>query len=159
MEKAKLGSKDKIETIVSQLVLPIASDLDLEFVDVEFVKEGAHWYLRVFLDKPGGLDVDDCQAVSQKLSDLLDEQDPITQAYFLEVSSPGLERPLKQERDFEKYKGQLVTVTTYVPFEGQKSFTGNLAGLIENNIVIAVKGEMVYIPKEKVASTKLTVEF
>ena len=159
MEKGKLGSKDKIETIVSHMVLPIASSLDLEFVDVEFVKEGAHWYLRVFLDKPGGLDVEDCQAVSQKLSDLLDEKDPITQAYFLEISSPGLERPLKNQQDFEKYKGQLVTVTTYVPFDGQKSFTGNLDGLIENNIVITVKGEKITIPKEKVASTKLTVEF
>lgn len=159
MEKAKLGSKDKIETIVSQMVQPIASELNLEFVDVEFVKEGANWYLRVYLDKPGGLEIDDCQAVSQRLSDLLDEKDPITQAYFLEVSSPGLERPLKKPQDFEKFQGQLVTVTTYVPIDGQKSFTGNLNGLIDNNIVITVKGEKISIPKDKMASTKLTVEF
>lgn len=147
------------EDIVYQLAQPVAEEMNLELVDVEFVKEGAHWYLRVFLDKPGGLEIDDCQAMSHRLSDILDEKDPITQAYFLEISSPGLERPLKRDEDFEKFAGELANVTTFAPFEGQKSFTGHLVGLRDNSIVLNIKDKEVAIPRDKVAAARLAVEF
>lgn len=151
--------KGKTETIVYDMALPLAEEKHLELVDVEFVKEGAHWYLRVFLDKEGGLDIEDCQSFSREMSELLDEKDPIPQAYFLEVSSPGLERPLKKEEDFERFKGELANVTTFAPFEGQKSFTGHLVGLIDNNVVLNIEDKTVSIPRDKVAAARLAVEF
>ena len=152
-------SKKNVEALLEELVLPIITELNLEFVDVEFVKEGAEWYLRVFIDKPGGVEIDDCQTVSGKLSNLLDEKDPIPQAYFLEVSSPGLERPLKKDKDFTRYQGQLVRVTTFAPLDGQKSFVGNLGGLRENQVVITRDGQEYSIPRDKVAMVRLEIEF
>ena len=94
----------------------------MNLVDVEFLKEGANWYLRVYIDKPGGIAIDDCQAVSEQLSDKLDEVDPIKQSYILEVSSPGLERPLKKDSDFERFKGEQVEVKLFQPIERKKDF-------------------------------------
>jgi len=152
-------SKKNVEAIVEELVTPITTALDLELVDVEFVKEGADWYLRVFIDKPGGVEIDDCQEVSVKLSNLLDEKDPIPQAYYLEVSSPGLDRPLKKEKDFVRYQGRLVKVSTFAPIDGQKSFVGQLAGLRDDHVVIIQDGQELSIPKDKVAMVRLEIEF
>ena len=106
-------AKRKVEDLVTELVLPIVEKNSFELVDVEFVKEGANWFLRVYIDKEGGITLDDCQIVSEELSVLLDEKDPINRRYFLEVSSPGIERPLKKDRDFERFKGSLVKVKTF----------------------------------------------
>lgn len=121
-------AKKKVEEIVEELVQPIVDALAFELVDVEFLKEGANWYLRVFIDKPGGVLIDDCQAVSEQLSDKLDEMNPIKQSYILEVSSPG-ERPLKKDRDFERFRGEIVEVKLYQPLNGKKVFEGELLGL------------------------------
>jgi len=121
-------AKKKVEEIVAEMVQPVVDALAFELVDVEFLKEGANWYLRVFIDKPGGIAIDDCQAVSEQLSDKLDEMDPIKQSYILEVSSPG-ERPLKKDRDFERFKGEMVEVKLYQPLNGKKIFEGELLGL------------------------------
>lgn len=129
-------SRKKIEDAVAEFALPIVEKHSFELVDVEFVKEGASWYLRVYIDKPSGVTIDDCQVVSEELSDKLDEVDPIKQSYFLEVSSPGLDRPLKKDRDFEKYKGEPVEVKLFQPVNGKKAFEGELVGLIDNRIVI-----------------------
>ncbi len=128
-------AKRKIENIVTDFTQPIVDSLSFELVDVEYIKEGAYWYLRVYIDKPGGITIDDCQAVSEQLSDKLDKTDPIKQSYILEVSSPG-ERPLKKERDFERYKGQLVEVKLYQPLNGRKLFEGELIGLVDNKVQI-----------------------
>jgi len=115
-------TKKKIEVQVEDLVLPILEEKSFDLVDVEFLKEGKNWYLRVYIDKPGGISIDDCQDVSQELSDELDRLDPIKQSYILEVSSPGLDRPLKRDKDYERYKGTEVEVKLYKPVDGKKSF-------------------------------------
>lgn len=152
-------AKNKVADAVEQLVAPVIQQMELELVDVEYVKEGGNWYLRIFIDKPGGVDLDDCQAVSQRVDELLDEADPISQAYLLEVSSPGIERPLKKTADFKRYEGHMVNVTTFAPLNGQKQFSGLLNGADENNIVIYLEGSETVIPMEQVASARLAVEF
>lgn len=128
-------AKKSVENIVEELVQPIVDSMSFELVGVEFVKEGANWYLRVYIDKPGGITIDDCQDVSEELSVKLDEADPIRQSYILEVSSPG-ERPLKSERDFERFKGETVEVKLYQPINGKKVFEGELLGLNGDTIEI-----------------------
>ncbi len=121
-------AKKRVVDIISEMAQPIVDALSFELVDVEFVKEGANWYLRIYIDKAGGIGIDDCQRVSQELSDKLDEIDPIKQSYILEVSSPG-ERPLKKARDFERFKGEAVEVKLFQPLNGKKIFVGELLGL------------------------------
>ncbi|AEF94352.1 Ribosome maturation factor rimP [Desulfotomaculum nigrificans CO-1-SRB] len=152
-------AKNSVVEKVTAAIEPIVEESKLELVNVEYVKEGGNWYLRVFIDKPGGVDLDDCQMLSEKLDKLLDELDPIPQAYFLEVSSPGIERPLKKPEDFERFMGHLVNITTYTPIDGAKSFTGKLQGYTEAGIEIEVKGKPMLIPHDRVATSRLAVEF
>jgi ribosome maturation factor RimP len=151
--------KINIQQVITELAAPIVEGLNYELVDVEFVKEGANWYLRIYIDKPGGISIDDCQAVSEKMSEILDKRDPIEQGYYLEVSSPGLERPLKTERDFIKYKGELVEVKVFQPIDGKKVFEGELVGLIEDMIVISQDGNNIGFEKDKVAIVKRAFKF
>jgi ribosome maturation factor RimP len=151
-------AKNKLADIVEGLVAPVVEEMAMELVDVEYVKEGSQWYLRVFIDKTGGIFVDDCQAVSQKVSRLMDEKDPIPHAYILEVSSPGLDRPLKKSADYERFCGYEVVVTTYAPFNGKKSFSGRLDGLSEQGVIINVDGTEYVIPVDQVASARLAVD-
>jgi ribosome maturation factor RimP len=125
----------KVEDIVEELAKPIADELSFELVDVEYLKEGANWYLRIFIDKPGGVTIDDCQALSERMSVILDREDPIKQSYMLEVSSPG-ERPLKKDRDFERFRGEYVEIRLYQPLNGKKVYEGELLGLKGNIIEI-----------------------
>ncbi len=111
----------KVTEIVEELVTPILEELDLELVEIEYVKEGKNWFLRVYIDKETGVDIEECGIVSEKLSEKLDEVDPIPHNYFLEVSSPGAERPLKKEKDFEKAIGKNVYIKTYEPIDGEKN--------------------------------------
>jgi len=144
---------------VRQLVEPQVEGLNLELVDVDYVKEGAHWYLRIYIDKEGGVDIDDCTAVSHKLGEVLDRENPIPQAYMLEVSSPGIERPLRKRDDYEKYKGELVSIYTKEPFHGFASFTGNLVGLLEDQVVLEYEKQEIAIPFHLVERAHLTFEF
>lgn len=150
-------------TIVEQLVTPIVTELQLELVDVEFKKEGKNWFLRVYIDTENGVDIEDCGTVSERLSELLDEKDPIPQAYFLEVSSPGAERPLKKATDIEKAVGKNIHVTLYEPIQGEKAFEGKLASFDGNELILQTKQKTrvieVVIPYEKVASARLAVVF
>lgn len=152
-------AQNKVADNVLQMAAPVAAKMGLELVDVEFVKEGGRWYLRIFIDKPGGVGLDDCQAVSEQMSSLLDEKDPIEYSYTLEVSSPGIERPLKKLSDYERFKGHLVNITTYAPVHGQKRFTGQLAGASESEVVLDINGTQMAISMEQVASARLAVEF
>lgn len=153
-------ARKKVEEIVAELAEPVLRNNRFELVDIEFVKEGAGWYLRIYIDKPGGITIDDCQIVSEQMSTLLDEADPIPQSYYLEVSSPGIERPLKKDSDFEKYKGERVEVKLYEPVQGRKVFEGELEGLENGSIVIkAEKDEILRFERNKVAHIKRTVKF
>jgi ribosome maturation factor RimP len=154
----------KITEEVEKIAGPIVEDLKLELVDVEFVKEGRDWFLRVYIDTPeGNIDIDQCAQVSEKLSEELDRTDPITQNYFLEVSSPGAERPLKKEEDFQKAIGQFVFIKTYEPIDGMKEFEGYLLAYgpdaAEVEIRIKTRKVTVVIDKEKIALARLAIDF
>jgi len=150
--------KKDIELLVEKLVTEIIANTNLVLVDVEYVKEH-DWYLRVFLDKEGGIEIEDCQDVSTKLEKKLDELDPIKDSYYLEVSSPGLERPLKKDRDFNQQIGNKVTVHFYSAFNGEKSIVGTLLGLENNQILLEKNGEKIIIPRETVSQVRLYLEF
>ncbi|WP_026692453.1 ribosome maturation factor RimP [Peribacillus kribbensis] len=154
---------NKVTEIVEAQVLPILEDLNLELVDIEYLKEGKNWFLRVFIDKEGGIDIDECGAVSERLSEKLDETDPIPYNYFLEVSSPGAERPLKKAADFTKSIGKNVFIKTYEPLDGLKEFEGILDAFDGETVTITMKiktrNKTVEIPYEKVAKARLAVTF
>ena len=140
--------------------MPIIEEKNFELVDVEFVKEGPNWYLRIYIDKEGGITIDDCEAVSRALEVELDKNDPIEQAYILEVSSPGIDRPLKKESDFAKYAGEIVDIKLYKAFEGSKEYQGALKGL-ENNIVTITddNGKEISFDRKDIAGVRLAVIF
>jgi ribosome maturation factor RimP len=151
-------AKEQLESLVEQLVKDITNGTELEVVDVEFVKE-REWYLRVFLDKEGGIELEDCQWVSEKLESELDRLDPIKESYYLEVSSPGLDRPLKKERDFIRHQGDKVEVHTFAPLDGQKTIIGTLLGLKDDTIRMEVEGSEISIPKDKTSQVRLYLDF
>ncbi|WP_018132521.1 ribosome maturation factor RimP [Effusibacillus pohliae] len=156
-------SKSRVVEIVEQLVTPIVAAEGLELVDVEYAKEGANWFLRIFIDKPGGVDIEDCGRVSEALSGKLDEVDPIPTSYFLEVSSPGAERPLKKPSDFVRAIGKQVHITTYEPVDGKKEFNGELVSYDGEWLVVAELQKTVrkqcHIPLNKIAGARLSVTF
>lgn len=146
----------KIETQVENFMAEILEDTDYELVDVEYVKEGRDWFLRVFADKAGGIDLDDCQKLSEKLSAKLDAADIIGGAYILEVSSPGIDRILKKDKDFVREAGKVVDVTLYAPLDGKKFFVGELVGRDEKFLHIKDEAPL---PREKVALVRLHIDF
>ena len=121
-----MSKREQYEQQTEELLLPIIERNGFELVDVEYVKEAGTWYLRAYIDKPGGITVDDCEVVSRAFSDILDEKDYIEDTYIFEVSSPGLGRPLKKEKDFARSIGEEVDIKTYRPINHQKDFTGIL---------------------------------
>lgn len=153
----------KVIEVVEQIVEPIVNDLNLELVDIEYVKEGKSWFLRVYIDKEQGIDIEECGMVSEKLSEKLDELDPIPYNYFLEVSSPGAERPLKKQKDYEKAIGKNVHIKTYEPIDGEKVFEGVLTNYTGDTVTVEVKiktrKKTIEIPFDKVASARLAVTF
>jgi ribosome maturation factor RimP len=155
-----LALSRQITEAVEKLAVPILEQEGLELVDIEYKKEGANWFLRVFIDREDRpVDLDDCSRVSEKLSDELDREDPIPGAYILEVSSPGAERPLKKENDFQKAIGKTVHVTTYEPVDGQKVFEGVLTQYDGTTLTVQEKKKSYDIPREKVAKARLSVVF
>ncbi|GBG54831.1 ribosome maturation factor RimP [Sporomusaceae bacterium FL31] len=149
---------NRIEELVENLVVSMLDNTNIELVDVEYVKE-RDWYLRVFLDKDGGIEIEDCQWLSEQLENKLDELDPIKDSYYLEVSSPGLDRALKKDKDFSRHIGDMIEINTYAPINGQKILVGKLSGLVDNNIQIDVDGIEMTIPKDKAAQVRLHLEF
>ncbi|ULL17299.1 ribosome maturation factor RimP [Paenibacillus sp. H1-7] len=149
----------QIKPVVESLLQPFLDENHFELVDVEYVKEGSNWFLRVYVDKEGGIDIDDCGRISEFLSEKLDEKDPIPTAYFLEVSSPGAERPLKKVQDYYKAVGQHVFVTTYEPINGLKEFEGKLVSFDEQTVAVEVGKKTHEIPYNKVASARLAIVF
>ncbi|MEK4711254.1 ribosome maturation factor RimP [Sporosarcina sp. FSL K6-5500] len=149
---------------VAKIAGPIIEELELELVDVEFVKEGRDWFLRVYIDTPNGsIDIDQCSQVSEKLSEELDRTDPIPQNYFLEVSSPGAERPLKKEEDFQKAIGQFVFIKTYEAIKDMKEFEGYLLAYgpegAEVEMRIKTRKIKVVIELDKIALARLAIDF
>src|SRR5699024_10323417 len=147
--------------MTEELVQPILQDKNLELVDVEYVKEGPNWFLRVYIDKEGGVNLTECSEVSEELSEQLDQKDPIKQEYFLEVSSPGVERPLKTKQDIENNVNKNIYVSLYASIKGEKEFECDLKTYENNQITIEneVKTRIkeVNIPFEKIAKARLAV--
>ncbi len=152
-------SGGKYVNLAEELVMPVLEQNNYELVDIEYLKEGADWYLRIYIDKPGGVTLDDCQTVSEYLSNELDRVDPIEHRYILEVSSPGVDRPLKKDRDYEMFKGRNIDVKLYAPIDGNKSFTGKLLGLEAGMVRIQTENRIVSISKDQIASARLSFKF
>lgn len=146
---------NKVEERVENLMQEIIDGTDFELVDVEYVKE-SDWYLRVFIDKVGGIDLDDCQMFSEKLGEILDRDPIIESAYILEVSSPGIDRVLKKDKDFLRESGKKVDVTLYAPIDGKKFLIGELKGRDEKFLYLA---DFDPLPREKVAQVRLHLDF
>ena len=142
------------------LLSPVLEELAYELVDLEFVKEGQSWYLRLYLDKEGGITLDDCEKASRAIEVVMDEKDPIEQAYYLEVSSPGLDRPLKKEKDFIKYAGEVVDVKLYRAQNKKKTFQGELVGLKDDVVTILDEaGEPLSFARKDIAQIRLAILF
>lgn len=153
----------KVTETVEELVTPILTENGLELVDIEYVKEGKNWFLRVYIDKDNGIDIEECGIVSERLSEKLDALDPIPHNYFLEVSSPGAERPLKKEKDYQRAIGKNVFIKTYEPIDGEKAFEGILTDYNGETVTVEVKiktrKKTVVLPFDKIASARLAVTF
>ena len=145
---------------VRRLIEPVALEQGVELWDVEFKKEGAAWFLRVYIDREGGVGVEDCERFSRAIDGILDEADPIKQGYYLEVSSPGIERPLRRESDFARFAGQRVLVRFYAPKDGVKELQGELAGLEDGIVTIKPDGgAAVSFPRSEASLIRLCATF
>ena len=149
----------KITGLVDGLARPVVEANGCSLWDVEYVKEAGSWYLRLYIDKEGGVSIDDCEAVSRAVDPLLDEADPIPDAYTFEVSSAGADRPLKKPEHFQAFLGAEVDVKFYKAVNGQKTCTGILAGYQDGDVTLTMNGERVTFPKNEIAAVRLHVNF
>ena len=149
----------KVTEIVSQFARPIVEEHGCSLWDVEYVREGSERYLRVYIDKDGGIDIDDCERVHRALDPILDEKDPIAESYHFEVCSAGLERALKRPSDFERFMGSAITVKLYRPRNGLKEIPCVLKGYEEGKLTVEAGKETITFEKSEVALVRLRVEF
>jgi len=155
-----MTKREEYEMKTEQLLLPIVEEYQFELYDVEFVKEAGTFYLRAYIDKEGGININDCEVVSRRLSDLLDQKDFIPDAYILEVSSPGLGRTLKKDKHFEKSIGEEVEIKLFKAIDKQKEFVGYLDSFDEEKIVIADENDnLTEFERSDIASIRLVVHF
>ena len=155
-----MSQREQYEKKTEELILPILDEKGFELVDVEYVKEGQDYFLRAYIDKPGGITIDDCVAVSREMNVLLDELDYVEGAYTFEVSSPGLGRPLKKARDFERSLGQEVEIRTYKAIDGSKEFYGILHAYDDDSVtVLSEDDEEVTFNKSDIALIRLAFDF
>ena len=153
--------RETYEAKTEELLQPLVDAHGFELVDVEYVKEAGNWYLRAYIDKPGGIAVDDCEVISRALSDKLDEEDYIEDSYILEVSSPGLGRPLKKEKDYKRSMGKELEIRTYRAIERNREFYGILTAYDDNSVTIEEdeNGTLRTFEKKDIALIRLAIEF
>ena len=157
---AYLAKKELYEQKTEALLLPMMEEHQFELVDVEFVKEAGTWFLRAYIDKPGGITIDDCEVISRALSDRMDEEDFIEEAYILEVSSPGLGRPLKKDKDLERSLGESVDVKLFRAMDRQKEFTGILKAWDKDTVTLEFEEEAeLVIERSNIALIRLAFDF
>ena len=155
-----MSKRETYETRTEELLLPIVEKCGVEIYDVEYVKEGSDWYLRAYIDKEKGVNINDCEAVSRALSDELDKADFIEDAYILEVSSPGLGRTLKKDKHLQKSLGELVELKTYKPINGTKEFEGTLKAFDEKQLVLETEEEKELVfERNDIAMVRLAFDF
>ncbi|MBQ1274246.1 MAG: ribosome maturation factor RimP [Cellulosilyticum sp.] len=153
-----MNKKQIVETIESYLE-PILAEFKFELIDVEYVKEGPNYYLRIYIDKEGGINIQDCQITSRTLEKVLEQEDPIKEPYILEVSSPGLDRVLKKDREFEYFKGRLVDVKLYKAINGEKNYTATLVNKTEDTLYLDDEGSALEFEMKDVAVVRLAITF
>ena len=159
-EGDKMSKREEYEARTEALLLPIMEEMHFELVDVEYVKEGSTWYLRAYIDKEGGITVDDCEIVSRAFSDRLDAEDFIDDAYIMEVSSPGLGRPLKKEKDYKRSMGKELEIRTYRAIERNREFYGILTAYDDNSVTILEEdGTERVFQKSDIALIRLAFDF
>ena len=154
-----MSRRETYEKKAEELLAPIVESKGFELVDVEYVKEGGTWYLRGYIDKPGGITVNDCEAVSREFSEKLDEKDFIEDSYIMEISSPGLDRPLKKEKDYQRSLGRLIEVRTYPPIDKRKEFCGILKAYDADTVTIEEDGADITFQKKDTALVRLAIDF
>lgn len=154
-----MSRREEYEQKAEALLAPIVEEAGFELIDVEYVKEAGCWYLRGYIDKPGGITVNDCEAVSRVFSDRLDEDDFIEDSYIMEISSPGLDRPLKKDKDFARSMGKAVEIRTYRPIDRQKEFSGVLTAYDDNSVTIDDDGNLRTFDRKETALIRLKIEF
>lgn len=155
-----MSKRESYEKKAEALILPIINKNNYELVDIEFVREGSNWFLRAYVDKEGGFSVNDCEKVSREFSDLLDKEDFIEESYILEISSPGLGRPLKKDKDFERNMGEEVEVKLYKAFEGQKEFSGILEAYDTETVTLGFENNTKKtFEKKNIALIRLAIDF
>ncbi len=155
-----MARRDEYESRVEKFLIPIMEENNFELVDVEYVREVGVWYLRAYIDKEGGIAVDDCEIISRKLGEWLDKEDFIDDSYILEVSSPGLGRPLKKEKDFVRSMGKDVEVRLYKPLNKQKEYTGALKSYDADTVTITLEdGNDLIFAKADIALIRLAFDF
>ena len=154
-----MSSRQDIEKTTEKLLEPILKEHGFELVDVEFVKEAGNRFLRVYIDKENGITIDDCEIVSRELDLQLDQLDPIKEGYILEVSSPGLDRPLKKEKDFKRSLGKMVEIKLYQALDGSKEFVGLLENYDEETVTMNVEENIVTFNRKDIALIRLAVIF
>ena len=150
---------EKVTDLTARLAAPIVEEQGCSLWDVEYVKEAGTWYLRVLIDKEGGVDILDCENISRALSDLLDEADPIEGSYTFEVSSAGADRVLKKPEHFARFQGQEVEVKLYRPREGRKEFVGLLQSWEDGNVTLDAGGTPIHFEKKEIALVRLYPRF
>lgn len=151
-------AKVPVSQLVTSLIEPVLIAEGLELVDVEYKKEGKNWVLRIFIDKAGGVTVEDCQKVSHLTGDLIDVEETITTPYSLEVSSPGLDRVLKREKDFLKFKGRKIRLHSLSPIDNRRKFSGILTDFRDQTVIMEIDGKILEIPLSKVGKANLVIE-
>lgn len=151
-------SKEHVENLIEKIVQEIVTGSVIELVDVEYIKE-REWYLRVFLDKEGGIEIEDCHWVSERLEAKLEELDPIKESYYLEVSSPGLDRALRKDRDFTRHIGDKIEISTFTAINGKRKTVGTLIGLNNGDISIDIDGNEMKIPRNQTSQVRLHIDF
>lgn len=150
--------KGSVAESIEALVTPILNENRLELVDIEYKKEGKNWFLRIYIDKEGGVTVADCSNVSRQVADLIEVEEVVPSSYTLEVSSPGLDRPLKTEMDFLRFKGKRARVTTFTPIDQQKKFKGTIRDFREDVLFLESDDRLVEIPINQIAKARLEIE-
>ena len=143
---------------VTQLIEPVLREENLELMEVEFKRLGKKWFLRVFIDKESGITLEDCQRTSRLIEDMIEVEDIIGASYVLEVSSPGLDRPLKTERDFLKFKNKEIKVYTFSPVENKKHFSGIIRDFRNKVLYLEIAGKVLEIPKERISKAQLVIK-
>lgn len=155
-----MSRKEMYETQTETLILPILEKNQFELVDVEYVKEGGTWYLRAYIDKEGGITVNDCELVAREMNEILDREDYIEDSYIFEVSSPGLGRPLKKEKDYARSMGKKLEIRTYRAIDKKKEFYGILTDYDEKKVTIQTEeGEILTFAKTEIALIRLAFDF